>query len=114
MVDLNYFLEGYRKFSECAGQIGFIKYEDFCSDPDSKLSHICDVLDIPFDKDYTQRWKFYKRLGSDTDEPVQEIRPLQPPQISSVVTEKFESNFDYWPTLKLLGSEHYEITSQTL
>ena len=108
------FLKGYREFAECADKTGYTAYESFCREPDQHFREICSKLELPYDSQFLERWKFENRVGREPGEQLESIDPANTPEIDSDLLEQFEINFDYWSLLKKLGYEHPEITKQEL
>jgi hypothetical protein len=107
-IDLGRFLEGYRRFAEICFRIGFVRFEDFCADPDAALKRLCAALDIPFDAGWRAGWTGYDRITGDegakrgAGEPaLPRRRPLEPG-----LADAFLKHPDYRPALDLLGYGH--------
>lgn len=107
-VKLDAFLKGYRRFAEVCQKIGFLRYEDFCADPDAALRRLCSILEIPFDPTWRSRWASYDRMTGDEtarrdagDIKLPRRRPFEPG-----LEKSFLNHPDYRPSLELLGYGH--------
>jgi protein O-GlcNAc transferase len=103
--DEDQILHGMRLFAEKARSIGFVRYEDFCREPNRRLRELCDKLHVNFDPQYQQRWRSYDKITGDmSNSRVIEPRPL--PQVDPALLERLGSNADYQAILQILGYEH--------
>jgi hypothetical protein len=107
-IKLDAFLRGYRRFAEVCQAIGFVRYEDFCSNPDSVLQRLCAALAISYDSTWRTRWASYRHMTGDEtarhhsgDLRLPRRRPFEPGLESA-----FLQNADYRPALELLGYDH--------
>jgi hypothetical protein len=107
-IDLDRFLQGYRRFAELVAPMGFVRFEDFCVRPDDSLRHLCDALELTYDPAWRSRWAGYDRITG--DEAAQRNsgelkqprrRPLEPG-----LADAFLKHPDYLPALALLGYRH--------
>jgi hypothetical protein len=65
LINLDGFLKGYRRFAEVCQPMGFVRFEDFCADPDAVLGRLCAALEISFDPGWKSRWAGYDRMTGD-------------------------------------------------
>jgi hypothetical protein len=107
-IDLDRFLVGYRRFAEIAVMLGFVRFEDFCAEPEPALQRLCDALDLPYDAGWRSRWADYDRITGDETAKHSAAglrqprrRPLEPG-----LAEAFMKHPDYVPALTLLGYGH--------
>lgn len=107
-IDLDRFLKGYRRFAELAVPMGFVRFEDFCRQPEEQLQHLCHALDLPYDPGWRQRWAGYDRITGDENAQrgkdeigLPRRRPLEPG-----LADAFLKHPDYQPALTLLGYRH--------
>lgn len=107
-IDLDRFLKGYRRFAELCPALGFVRFEDFCADPEAALKRLCAALDIPFDTGWRARWAGYDRITGDEgarraagELTLPRRRPLEPG-----LADAFLKHPDYRPALELLGYRH--------
>lgn len=107
-IDLDRFLVGYRRFAELAAPLGYVRFEDFCADPDASLRRLCDALDLGFDAGWRSRWASYDRITGDDAArrgggalSLPRRRPLEPG-----LADAFLRHPDYQPALALLGYRH--------
>ncbi len=100
------FMAAYRRFSELAREIGFVRYEDFCADPPAVMRRICEALDLPFDAGFAEKQANWERITGDSPEYGRgdgvirrlERRPFDPAQLALL-----ERLPDYRISLELLG-----------
>ncbi len=104
-MSIKSYIDGYHAFAKKAKKTGFIRYEDFCQNPDKSLQTICETLDIPFDPGYKNTYQDYTNITGDTHNPAQKqgIRtPVRKP-FEPAILQEMESLDNYWKTLELLG-----------
>jgi hypothetical protein len=98
------FLYGYYQFAQMSVDVGFIRYEDFCQNPDSQLHELCQRLCLPFDERYKQTRTSYRKVtgdqSRDQNDPIQ-LR-VRPPADSELL-EQLKDSQDYQRSLELLG-----------
>lgn len=101
---LDRFLLGFRKFSEHAAKVGFVRYEDFSHDPEAALRRICASLALPYDPGWQQRWAAYRNITGDTRARSGEsaILPARKNTLDSDLRCRLEANVDYRVSLELL------------
>lgn len=112
-LTLDNFMRGYLAFAEATESMGRIQYEQFMSNPEAEMKKLCTSLELPYDASFLERWKFEMRIGSEPGDNPESIHPLKEPHYNSPLVESFEANFDYWPSLKVAGYEHPEISETT-
>jgi hypothetical protein len=59
------FLKGYTTFCRMAKSTGFIRYEDLCDDPAVTLRRACNMLRLPFDEKFADKWNSYRKVTGD-------------------------------------------------
>ena len=107
-INLDRFLQGYRRFAEIAAVLGFIRFEDFCDDPDHALQRICVGLDLTYDPTWRERWARYDRMTGD-ETAKRDSGELKRPKrrlLDPGLAEAFQNHPDYRPALDLLGYGH--------
>ncbi len=55
-LNLNQYMAGFLKFAELAKRIGFVRYEDFCKDPQPVLKNACNILQADYADDFEARY----------------------------------------------------------
>jgi hypothetical protein len=107
-IDLDRFLKGYRRFAELVAPMGFVRFEDFCAEPEDALRRLCDALDLAYDAGWRSRWAAYDRITGDEtarrgsgELKLPRRRPLEPG-----LADAFMKHPDYQPALALLGYRH--------
>jgi hypothetical protein len=107
-IDLDRFLIGYRRFAVFAAAMGFVRFEDFCDQPDAALQRLCEALDLVYDAGWRSRWAAYDRVTGDESArhgsgelKRPRRRPLEPG-----LADAFMKHPDYQPALALLGYRH--------
>lgn len=106
-LTLKSFLRGYRQFAESCTQIGFVRYEDFVSNPDVQLRILCERLSLNYDDGWQSRWSTYTKITGDTGgrcDPV--IKPRPRAQLELNLIDACARNADYRHSLELLGYTH--------
>jgi hypothetical protein len=113
IISLEAFLYSYRKFSEYCVAMGFIKYEDFTKNPETKIKNLCKNLQIEYDPKFKDNWKNYKTITGDINIKEysrgagnSEIKVLPRREIEKELYERFISNPDYIKAISLLGYEN--------
>jgi hypothetical protein len=106
------YLRGYRAFAEKAVEIGFVRYEDFTEAPTQSLQKLCEMLQIPFDSTYTDKWYAFTNITGDVPDlapgrgnVLREIKPLERRVAEPRTLERFRASPDFEPSLELLGYE---------
>jgi hypothetical protein len=59
------FLRGYMDFRNMAQSTGFVRYEDLCDNAANTLKRACDMLHLPFDEKFADKWKDYQMITGD-------------------------------------------------
>lgn len=111
-IPMGLYLDGCAAFAEVAVEGGFVRYEDFTSDPDGKLGVLCERLDIEFDAGYADRWSSYTHITGDTVKTTGgrgyervEIRPMKRREVDADLLAEFRGNPSYVKACELLGYE---------
>ena len=107
-LNVEQYMHGYLKFAQAAKEIGFVRYEDFTYQPDEMLKQMTTALQLQYDPDYKNKWMYYRNITGDSDNQLQQIKPLKMPILESSLRKKFIGNKDYWSALNILGYKHYE------
>lgn len=98
------FLKGCRHFAELSAEVGFVRYEDFCGDPDTLIQELCQRLQLPFDPGYRRRRAGYTKVTGDVSrQPGAAIRASVRAPADPALLERLHANEDYRRTLALLG-----------
>lgn len=117
-LQLESYMQGFKRFATQAVSVGFVRYEDFCDSPASTLEEICSVLELNYDKGFLERWETYTNITGDL--PVEgktvtqagvEIRDREPGKIrrpakravDAGVIAQLKKNNDYCEAIELLG-----------
>jgi len=107
---LDDYLKGAKEFALKSKEIGFVRYEDFCADPQHHLTHICNVLGINYDKTFVDQFSSYQKITGETTggrASGSAIKVPKPREIDGQLAKQFTSNNDYWETLEILGYENH-------
>jgi len=67
-LSLQAYQAGYRRFSEKAAEVGYVRYEDFCDRPESIMRHICSRLNVNFDERFMEKYISYRNITGDIEE----------------------------------------------
>lgn len=90
---------------------GYVRYEDFTTDPEAALRTICDRLTIEYDPTWRDRWWSYTKVTGDTPDAgsrgsrSREIRPLPRAPVPEGLRERFLAHDDYRAACEPLGYE---------
>ncbi len=109
LIPIDAYLHGCAAFAEYASEHGFVRYEDFVADPDTKLREICDALDLAFDASYHDKWSSYATITGDNMNPSgrasasKEIRPMERKAIDEALLDRLRSSDKYSRVCELLG-----------
>lgn len=109
-IDVHKYLYGYRRFIEDIGDEGILKFEDFTEFPERSMQWISTQLDIPYDREFVDKWYDYRNITGDNGGNSRaghavEIRKLRRPDIDDSLRKEIESDKNYhW----LLGRLRYE------
>lgn len=104
--DLKLLFKGMRLFAEYAANTGFIRYEDFVENHQKELSNSCEILDIPFDRNYIHDWKHNKNITGNLNGSrggTDQIKVLPRRVVSEFTRNEITSHSDYRTTCELLG-----------
>jgi hypothetical protein len=98
-------LAGYHRFAIMATRVGFVRYEDFTTDPVHWTAHLCAALDLPFDPGFQDRLADYTTI---TNDPAgvragSAIATLPRRERADRVRDLFRENRDYLLATMLLG-----------
>ncbi|MBS3734274.1 MAG: tetratricopeptide repeat protein [Phycisphaerae bacterium] len=109
-LDVAAYLDGCAAFAEQARRVGFVRYEDFTRDPTGTMRRLCDMLDLPYDDGFLDRWCDYTNVTGDTrstsrGDPMRTIKPLPPREAPPDLLARFRRHPAYERTLALLGYE---------
>lgn len=107
-IDLGRFLQGYRRFAEIAAALGFVRFEDFCADPDAALQRLCASLDLAYDPTWRARWAQYDLMTGDETAKQHSGELKQPKRrlLEPGLADAFLKHPDYGSALDLLGYGH--------
>lgn len=107
-IDLDRFLKGYRRFAELVAPMGFVRFEDFCAQPEEALRRLCDALDLAYDAGWRSRWAAYDRITGDESagRGSSELRQPRRRPLEPGLADAFMKHPDYQPALALLGYRH--------
>lgn len=104
-ISISEFLSAYIRFAERAFEIGFVRYEDFCSNPDASLQSICQSIGIKFDPSYEENWTGYLPISGD-DYVYLENRKIHKTKSRSIppsVVQQFLKHKDYFYAVELFN-----------
>jgi len=103
------FIRGYFYFAQFAREMGYLSYEDFTEDADSTIQLICKKLELPFDKNWCEKWSTYETITGDNTTPSEsrmarhtKITPLPRQNLSNTTVTEFENNHHYRQSIELL------------
>lgn len=107
-LTLDMYLKGYRQFAECCEQIGFVRYEDFSSEPEVQLGILCERLSLAYDQGWRERWWRYTNMTGDMygKREGTEIKAKPIKVEDQDLLAAFAQNKDYQHSLEILGYEH--------
>lgn len=110
-LDIDKFLAGYRRFAEQSAAGGFMRYEDFTSDPEYYMENMCRHLQLEFDARFIDHWYEHRHVTGDTSRQSRgsqsnTIKPLKRYAIGQPLLERFLNNADYCRAIELLGYEN--------
>ena len=107
-LTLTSFLRGYRRYAEQCREIGFLRYEDFTSDPRPCMARLCASLELPYDAAFIHKWRDYETISGEVVSErgggaIHRVarRPVDPPLLDA-----FAANADYQAAISLLGYGH--------
>ena len=102
---LDQFLAGYRKYAELCVETGFIRYEDFLSNPAQVMRRLCGHLQIRFDPEFINKWHDYKTITGDINNPRSSDEIKMPPKrpVEPDLRKAFLANANYRRACELLG-----------
>jgi hypothetical protein len=117
-VDVSTYMMGFRHFAKHAATIGFIRYEEFCDQPNAVMEKMCGILEISYDPGFLGQYQQYTKITGDiiypgeqhtlTGEPIGERtsnvirRPLRRPAAPELL-QKLQDDENYQESLKILG-----------
>ena len=120
-IGISEYLYGVRSYAEAAVSIGFVRFEDFCVDPNNGLQIICESLRVNYDRDYRDCFHRYRTVTGEnyhpgqqftlTGEAVGERNPTMirlPPRREefSEMRSRIVNNSDYKAIIEMLGYEY--------
>lgn len=98
------FVHGYYRFAKLSAKVGFIRYEDFCSDPDNTLQKICAGLELDYDPTYAELWPEYRFVtGDESRSDDAKIGERKRPLADDELLMELQSNGEYHSALDILG-----------
>lgn len=104
------FFYGYRRYAEAIGN-RYVQYEAFTRDPLSTMQRICELLELPYDRNFIDRWHENRFVtgdnkktsrGTSSEEAVR-IRSLPRRVIEPELEQQLAENVDYQMSMRLLG-----------
>lgn len=105
-VEIEAYLRGCRAFAELASEVGFVRYEDFTSEPDAELARLCEGLGVAFDPTWRERFRTYDRVTGDEATmaaSIGEIRPARRHALDPATAGAFEASEDYQEACRLMA-----------
>jgi hypothetical protein len=72
-LDVTTYLKGFREYAELASKTGFVRFEDFCREPQSVLESVCDALGLSFHAGFSERFARYSKITGDHYAPDQKV-----------------------------------------
>jgi hypothetical protein len=109
-LTLEQHLAGTRRFTEEIAPGPFLRYEDFCADPEPHLRTLCAQLGAPFDPAWSGAWQGYRSVTGDSGtgsrgDRAEVIRPLARKPIDPTLLAAARASSDYQRICALLGYE---------
>jgi hypothetical protein len=95
------YLRGCRAFAELAVEVGFVRFEDFTTDPDAGLVRLCAGLGVGYDPAWRDRYRTFAHITGDEEalaKAIGEIRPARRHTLDPATRTVFESSDDYAET----------------
>jgi hypothetical protein len=94
---------------QCRG-LPFIRYEDFCVDPENTMEALCAHLEVNFDPQFILKWSKNRKVTGDIGsgsrgDRSNEIQKLNPRPTETKVQDAFEALPEYREALKIFGYE---------
>ncbi|MFG0242030.1 MAG: hypothetical protein ACF8R9_04505 [Phycisphaerales bacterium JB054] len=105
-VEVGPYLRGCRAFAELATRVGFVRYEDFTTEPDAELARLCEGLGVAFDPTWRERFRTYAKVTGDeatVAASIGEIRPARRHALEPAVADAFGASADYQEACRLLA-----------
>ncbi|WP_448560782.1 hypothetical protein [Trichothermofontia sp.] len=108
---LEKYLYGYLSYIKSASADQFIKYEDFVDAPAELLCKTTQILEVPYDPEWGDKWSQNQKVTGDGRANVEAIREKKierrpRPPVSPKVLEAFEKSPTYQEILTLTGYSH--------
>lgn len=109
-VSVEHFLHGYRRFAEGCVEMGFVRYEDLVTSPETEIRRLCERLSLQFDPGFSTKWANYLKVTGDITQSRDDgtIKKLPRREFEPELMVQFEASDDYWKSLELLGYAHPE------
>lgn len=109
-LPLDTFLRGYHNYVSQRINSSFIRYEDFTRNPDITMRTLCNMLELPFDSTFSEKWQDYDKVtgavhGKARGSRLTCISPLPHHDIPEELRAALEGNDDYHASLSLLDYE---------
>lgn len=120
-IGIAQYLYGARAYAETAATVGFVRFEDFCTEPDVVLKKTCKTLGVKFDRSYRHSFHDYQAVTGDNYTPGQNttltgetvgertsdiIRLPQRRSEFSGLLHQIKNSQDYRTIIDLLGYDH--------
>ena len=65
-IDLEDFMRGYKNYAEHASRGSFLRLEDLHKDPAAFLQTLCEMMKVPFDPTFEERWFLTMKVTGET------------------------------------------------
>ncbi|MEX2366842.1 MAG: hypothetical protein WD601_09560 [Pseudohongiellaceae bacterium] len=103
------YLAGCKQFALFAAKTGFVRYEDFCREPQRRLQEICQALSVHYQEDFLHKFHAYQYITGDTIGKHGQSDAIAMPkrrQLDPTTEKAFQDSGDYHEILQLLGYRH--------
>lgn len=113
-LPLEKYLEGCFRYAQMCVKNGYVRYEDFCDDPERYLRKISEILEINYDPGFVDRWYGYTNLTGDAkgmrqNSENRQIRAAQIPPVDFALYQSLHACDYYQKTLALLGYDDVQV-----
>jgi hypothetical protein len=113
-LSLEQYLEGHYRHALASAENGFVRYEDFCNDPERSLRLIAEKLDIAYDPEFIRKWPDYFKVTGDTHRLKKRskggvIRPAEIPLVDAELYRQLHDCDYYQWILELLGYDDVRV-----
>lgn len=71
-IDVSLSIKGFRHFAQIASEIGFIRYEEFCDQPQAVIERMCGILEVSYDPGFLEKYQQYTKITGDIIHPGQQ------------------------------------------